>query len=118
MKITETLYSVYILTNKIKTVLYTGVTNNLEQRIIEHYIDRIEKKNFTGKYNCYFLVYYEEFKYVNDAIAREKEIKGWSRAKKSALISGFNPNWEFLNEELLGEWPPKDNWHRKDDQVG
>ncbi len=114
MKITATLYSVYILTNKIKTVLYTGVTNNLEQRITEHYIDRIEKKTFTGKYNCYFLVYYEEFNYVNDAIAREKEIKGWGRTKKSALISGFNANWEFRNEELLGEWPPKNNRHRKD----
>lgn len=113
MTVNEKLYYVYILTNKIKTVVYTGVTNNLEQRIIEHYIDRIEKKTFTGKYNCHFLVYYESHQYVNDAIAREKEIKGWVRIKKNTLIESFNPCWKFLNEELLGEWPPKLLRHRK-----
>lgn len=82
MRITEKLYYVYILTNKIKSVLYIGMTNNLEQRINEHYIDRIDKKHFTGKYNCHFLIFYESYKYVNDAIAREKEIKGWLRIKK------------------------------------
>ncbi len=76
MKVNEKSYYVYILTNKIKTVLYTGMTNALEQRLIEHYIDRIERKTFTGKYNCHFLIYYESYRYVNDAIAREKEIKG------------------------------------------
>lgn len=90
------------------------MTNNLEQRIIEHYIDRIEKKTFTGKYNCHFLIFYEIYKYVNDAIAREKEIKGWLRIKKVELITNFNPKWEFLNEELLGEWPPNEAYHRKD----
>ena len=114
MKVTEKLYYVYILTNKAKTVLYTGMTNNLEQRIIEHYIDRTDKKNFTGKYNCHFLIFYESHKYVNDAIAREKEIKGWIRKKKENLIAGFNPKWKFLNEELLGEWPPENVYHRKD----
>ena len=113
MRVNEKLYYVYILTNKIKTVLYTGMTNNLEQRIIEHYIDRIEKKTFTGKYNCYFLIFYESYKYVNDAIAKEKEIKGWLRIKKANLITNFNPDWIFLNEELLGEWPPKQIYHRK-----
>jgi putative endonuclease len=115
MKVTETQYYVYMLTNKRSTVLYTGVTNNLEQRLIEHYIDRIEQKTFTGKYNCHYLLFYESYKYVNDAIAREKEIKGWTRAKKVKLISDFNPEWKFLNEELFGEWPPKDMFHRKDD---
>ncbi len=115
MKITETTYSVYILTNIRKTVLYTGVTNDLEQRIIEHYIDRIEQKTFTGKYHCHFLVFYETFSYINDAIEREKEIKGWLRVKKAKLITEFNPEWKFLNEELLGEWPPKELYHRKDD---
>ena len=100
MRVNEKLYYVYILTNKIKTVLYTGMTNNLEQRIIEHYIDRIEKKTFTGKYNCYFLIFYESHKYVNDAITREKEIKGWLRIKKVNLITNFNRNWKFLNAEL------------------
>ena len=103
-----------MLTNKSKKVLYTGMTNDLEQRIIEHYIDRIEKKTFNGKYNCHFLVFYETYRYVNDAIAREKEIKGWLRIKKDKLITDFNPGWKFLNEELLGEWPPKDIFHRRD----
>jgi putative endonuclease len=114
MRVTEKLYYVYILTNKIKTVVYTGVTNNLQQRIVEHYIDRIEKKTFAGKYNCHFLVYYESHQYVNEAIAREKEIKGWVRIKKNMLISDFNTGWKFLNEELLGEWPPKQLQHQGD----
>jgi putative endonuclease len=114
MKINKTTYSVYILTNKNKNVLYTGITNNLEQRLIEHYLDRIDKKTFAGKYNCHFLIFYETFKYINDAIAREKEIKGWVRIKKDKLITEFNKEWEFLNKELLGEWPPKNMQHRKD----
>jgi putative endonuclease len=114
VKVSENIYCVYILTNKTKTVLYTGVTNDLEQRIVEHYVDRIEKKTFTGKYNCHFLIFYEIYKYVNDAIEREKEIKGWTRAKKVNLITDFTPGWEFLNKELLGEWPPKNTYHRKD----
>ena len=83
MKVSETIYSVYILTNVRKTVLYAGVTNDLEQRIVEHYIDRIEQKTFACKYSCHFLLFYENYKYVNDAIAREKEIKGWVRIKKA-----------------------------------
>ncbi len=90
------------------------MTNNLEQRIIEHYTDRIDKKHFTGKYNCHFLIFYEVHKYVNNAIAREKEIKGWLRIKKEELIICFNPEWKFLNEELLGGWPPENTYHRKD----
>lgn len=113
MRVNEKLYYVYMLTNKIKTVLYTGMTNDLEQRLVEHYFDRIERKTFTGKYNCHFLVYYESYEYVNDAITREKEIKGWLRRKKDALIENFNPGWKFLNEELLGEWPPSNVYHRK-----
>jgi len=115
MRVNEKLYYVYILTNKSKTVLYTGVTNNLQQRLIEHYLDRIEKKTFTGKYNCHFLVFYESHQYVNDAIAREKEIKGWLRIKKINLIANFNPEWKFLNAELLGEWPPKEMSHSSGD---
>jgi putative endonuclease len=112
MRVNEKLYSVYILTNKNRKVLYTGVTNNLPQRITEHYIDRTDKKTFCGKYNCHFLIYHESYRYVNDAIAREKEIKGWLRIKKDKLITDFNPEWKFLNEELLGEWPPTNNYHR------
>ena len=90
------------------------MTNSLEERIVEHYLDRIDKDHFTGKYNCFYLVFYEDYKYVNDAIAREKEIKGWLRIKKDKHISEFNPKWTFLNAELLGEWPPKDGYHRND----
>jgi len=98
-------YYVYILTNYHKTVLYTGVTNNLEQRIVEHYLDRGKVKTFAGRYNAFYLLYYECTQYVNNAIAREKEIKGWSKKKKIELIASFNPHWKFLNHELPGEWP-------------
>ena len=105
-------YYVYILTNYQKTVLYTGVTNNLEQRIIEHYLDKGDIKTFTGKYNCFYLVYYECTQYINNAIAREKEVKGWNRKKKGELIGSFNPSWKFLNHEILSEWPPTNAIHR------
>lgn len=114
MSIHQTSYYIYILTNFTKPVLYTGITNNLPQRIIEHYLSKGNQKSFTGKYNVFYLLYYEDFKYVNDAIAREKEIKGWSRAKKLALIQSMNTEIKFLNTELFGEWPPKNVFHRKD----
>ncbi|TMI86117.1 MAG: hypothetical protein E6H06_21300 [Bacteroidetes bacterium] len=66
------------VTNYKKTVLYIGVTNNLEQRIIEYYLDRGNEETFTGRYNVFYLLYYECTPYVNNVIAREKEIKGWS----------------------------------------
>ena len=69
-------YYVYITTNSNKDVLYTGVTNNLYMRIIEHYLKRGTKASFTGRYYCYWLVYYEEFDYINDAIARETHERG------------------------------------------
>ncbi len=90
-------YHIYITTNKNKTVLYVGVTNNISARMQEHEEDaRTLKKHFAGKYNAYHLIYYEEFQYINSAIAREKEIKGWSRQKKENLINTLNPNWHFL----------------------
>ena len=98
------LYYLYILTSYNRSVLYTGITNDLERRIIEHY--QCEKTSFTKNYQAYFLVYYERSKYINNIIAREKEIKGWKRDKKQNLIKESNPNWDFLNKELLGEWPP------------
>src|SRR5258705_5585317 len=70
-------YYVYIVTNPERTVLYTGVTNNLPQRLIEHYTNRGQPKTFAGKYYCYNLIYFECFQYINDAIAKEKVIKGW-----------------------------------------
>lgn len=91
-------YFVYILTNKAKTVLYAGVTNNLGRRLEEHRNASLE--SFTGKYKCHYLLYYERFQFANDAIAREKEIKGWKRKKKMELIDSFNPHWLFLNNEV------------------
>ena len=73
---------VYITTNQNKTSLYTGVTNDIEQRIIEHYLNRGNMKTFTGKYYCYFLVYYETFKYIDLAISREKKSKAGLEIKK------------------------------------
>jgi putative endonuclease len=99
-------FYVYIICNELKTVLYTGVTNNLEERIIEHYKFRGQKKSFTARYNVYFLLYYEPYRYINNAIAREKEIKAWSRKKKLELIATTNPALKFLNEEFFGNWPP------------
>jgi len=80
------LYFVYIVTNPERTVLYTGVANNLESRLSEHYFNKGIQKTFAGKFYCYNLIYHEEFQYINDAIAREKELKGWSRNKKKHLL--------------------------------
>ncbi|MDO9512916.1 MAG: GIY-YIG nuclease family protein [Bacteroidales bacterium] len=100
-RIKEHNYFVYITTNKNKTVLYTGVTNNIKNRLYYHELDiNTETKHFTGRYNVHFLLYWERFQYIQDAIAREKEIKGWVRAKKVRLIQGFNPDWVFLNDTL------------------
>ncbi|QKG80798.1 GIY-YIG nuclease family protein [Tenuifilum thalassicum] len=94
-------YFVYIVTNATKTVLYVGVTNNLRARLYQHMQDAItDKLHFTGKYNAYFLVYWERFDSIEDAISREKQLKGWRRSKKEALISEFNPEWRFLNDEV------------------
>ena len=91
-------YFVYMVTNKHKNVLYTGVTNDLQRRIYEHENGLLP--GFTKKYNCHFLIYYEHFQYIEHAIDREKEIKKWRREKKDQLITSFNPDWIFLNEEI------------------
>ena len=112
----EHVYYVYILTNSTKKVLYVGLTNDLEQRVMEHYLRRGNPESFVGRYSCFFLVYYEEYKYIDDAIEREKEIKKWSRKKKNRLVETMNPEWQFLNVELYGSWPPTEKWvHRGDD---
>ena len=105
-------YYVYIVTNESKTVLYIGMTNHLEQRITEHYLNRGRESSFAGRYNCHYLLYYEKYQYVLDAISREKEIKGWLRSKKEALISSQNPEWKFLNEEIMDNWPPDNGTSR------
>jgi putative endonuclease len=82
------------MTNKSKT-LYTGVTNHLERRVYEHKHKLVP--GFTSKYNITKLVYYEEGNDVHVALAREKQIKGWLRAKKIALIESANPEWRDLS---------------------
>lgn len=89
-------YYIYIITNPRKSVLYTGVTNDLERRVSEHYENRGKPETFAGKYFCYNLIYWEQFSDINDAIAREKEIKGWKRARKESLINTMNPKWNRL----------------------
>ncbi|MFA5320224.1 MAG: GIY-YIG nuclease family protein [Candidatus Omnitrophota bacterium] len=90
---------VYILTNVNNNVLYTGVTNDLIKRIFEHRNKTIE--GFTRKYNIFKLVYFEVFEDILSAITREKQIKGWVRNKKIALIESFNPGWKDIYNELL-----------------
>jgi putative endonuclease len=89
-------YYVYIMTNRSDT-LYTGVTNNLERRVCEHKQKMVD--GFTQKYNVTTLVYYETTDDVRSAIAREKQIKGWLRSKKIALIESTNPEWRDLSED-------------------
>lgn len=91
-------YYVYILTNKIKTVLYIGVTNNLKRRIYEHKNKLIS--GFTEKYNVDRLIYYEHFDNINDAIKREKQLKKWNRKWKEELITKENPDWNDLYNEI------------------
>ena len=88
------LYYVYILTNAYHKALYTGVTNNLERRCYEHKQKKI--KGFTQKYNIDKLIYFENFEFIDQAILREKQIKGYSRTKKTALIDQFNNDWKEL----------------------
>ena len=87
-------YYVYIISNRSRT-LYAGVTNNLERRIAEHKQKLIP--GFSRKYNLSSLVYYEDTQDVLSAIAREKQIKGWLRSKKIALIESTNPEWNDLS---------------------
>ena len=93
------IYYVYILTNTHHNVLYTGVTNDLERRCNEHKQKKI--KGFTQKYNVDKLIYFERFDSVDSAIAREKQIKGFSRDKKLALINNVNKDWEELSHTAL-----------------
>ena len=93
-------YFVYITTNPGRTVLYIGVTSDLEARLQQHYSNRGNPATFAGKYNCYNLVYWERHQYIDHAIEREKELKQWRREKKVYLISEFNAEWRFLNGEV------------------
>ncbi len=89
---------VYLMTNPRNTVIYTGVTSDLQRRVYEHKQKLVE--GFTKKYNITKLVYYEVFDEIETAIQREKQIKGGSREKKIALIQSMNPEFRDLYEEL------------------
>ena len=91
---------IYIMTNYDETVIYTGVTSDLIKRVYEH--KNKLREGFTKNYNVTKLVYYEAFDDIENAIAREKQIKGGSRAKKLQLIKQFNPNWNDLYDSIIG----------------
>ena len=94
---------VYFMTNNYNTVLYVGITNDLERRVREHKSKAID--GFTKKYNCTKLVYYEQFNQVEEAIAREKQLKNWMREWKNKLIESINPEWNDLSQEWdLGDY--------------
>ena len=92
-------YYVYIVTNKKYGIPYTGITNDLVTRTYQQKNKSV--KGFTSKYNLDKLVWYEEFENVWNAIAREKQIKGWTRQKKLDLIDSFNPKWIDLYPYLI-----------------
>ena len=94
----EKSYYVYIMTNKNNSVLYTGVTNDLKRRVYEHREKLVE--GFTRRYNVTKLVCFETCGDIEVAIAREKQIKGWSRRRKVELINSMNEDWRDLWEEL------------------
>jgi putative endonuclease len=97
-------YWVYILTNKHRTTLYIGMTNDLELRLWEHRWG--ETKGFSKRYHLNRLVWFEHFREVSDAIACEKQLKGWLGRRKTALIEKTNPNWLDLSADWDDEPKP------------
>src|SRR5213594_4934312 len=95
-------YHVYIIASRSR-VLYTGVTNDLARRVDEH--KRGLTPGFTSRYHITRLVYFEDYGYIRDAIAREKQLKGWVRARKMRLIEQKNPTWEDLAEAWFAAPP-------------
>jgi len=98
ISMSERSYFIYIMSNPIDTVLYIGVTNNLQRRVFEHKEKMVE--GFTAKYNCIKLVYYEQTNEVISAIEREKQLKNWNRKKKEFLIDQMNPERKDLAIDL------------------
>ena len=98
MRQQEYQFWIYILSNR-SHVLYIGMTNSLRNRVMDH--RKQTPGTFTARYKITRLVYCEEFQYVNNAIAREKELKKWTRAQKIALIEAANPTWEELMPDEL-----------------
>lgn len=95
-------YYVYIITNPYRSTFYIGMTNNLSNRLKQHQ-ENIKKgaKTFASKYNLKHLVFYQKYSWVQNAIAREKELKGWRREKKLDLIRSFNSKFEFLESNFI-----------------
>ena len=93
------MYYVYILTNSTNKVLYIGVTNDIKRRWYEHNNELVD--GFTKRYHVHKLVYVEETNSIEDAIAMEKQLKGWIRKKKNDLIESINPNWIDLSENIV-----------------
>lgn len=93
------MYYVYILTNKSNKVMYIGMTNDLQRRLYEHKNELVN--GFTKKYHVHKLVYYESYKYVKDAISREKKLKGLLRIRKNELVETMNSEWIDLSGKLF-----------------
>ena len=98
-QIGDPMYYVYILASKANAMLYIGVTNNLARRLREHKNGEID--GFTKTYGIHKLVFFEEFTDINDAIACEKRLKRWTRAKKNALVESKNPNWDDWSDGFI-----------------
>lgn len=106
-------YSTYIVASRSHT-LYIGVTNNLQERIFQHKWK--EHDGFTAKYNCDRLVWFETYQEITKAIAREKQLKGWRREKKIALIEKMNPTWLDLSKDWYDVEPA--DFNRAMDRTG
>ena len=94
-------YYVYILASATNYTVYIGVTSDLIRRVYEHR-EHLDPDSFTSKYGVHKLVYFEQTNDVKSALEREKQLKGWRRSKKNALIESMNPDWKDLYPELLG----------------
>ena len=92
------MYYVYILTNKTNNVLYIGMTNDIHRRIYEHKSEIVD--GFSKRYHTHKLVYFEKYSNPTEAISREKQLKGYKRFKKIALIEQMNPSWKDLSDDL------------------
>jgi putative endonuclease len=101
----ERRFYVYMTTSSSRRALYTGVSNNVYRRKDEH--DSADNSSFVGRYKAYRLVYLEVFEDVRNAIDREKEIKGWTRAKKEALVRSVNPQWRDLSAAWRDRYTPQ-----------
>ena len=93
-------YWIYMMSNNTRSTLYIGVTNDLRCRVAQH--RRGEIPGFTRDYHCIYLMYSEHFSHIDDAIRREKQLKGWRRERKNALLQQMNPHWEDLATDWFG----------------